>query len=349
MRTAFFSRRTTAPFSRSGVRMLATVLILVTMRSTAPGQNPNLGTAGAQFLKIPAGARAAAMAGAYVAHASDATALFWNPAGIVHIAANDLSVSHTQWWASITLNHAAFVHTIEHVGTFGASVAVLTMDKMEVTTELQPNGTGEFFDAQDLMIGVSYAKRLTEDFSFGVTAKYVNQRIWNESATGFAFDVGTQYRIGVRDLTIAMSMTNFGADMKYSGRDLRFKFDKDPTLTYNRLAPTELAAEDYPLPLHFQVGLAMTAFDTEEMQFLVAVDVTHPNDNDERLNIGGEVRLFEHVALRGGYRFGYDIERATLGAGVEAPLGDARLRFDYAYTTYQLLPNVHRVSVGMQF
>jgi len=121
---------------------------------------------------------------------------------------------------------------------------------MEVTTELQPNGTGEFFDAQDLMIGVSYARRLTEGFSFGVTAKYVNQRIWNESATGFAFDVGTQYRIGFRDLTLAMSMTNFGADMKYNGRDLRFKFDKDSTLTYNRLAPSKLAAEDYPLPLH---------------------------------------------------------------------------------------------------
>ncbi|MER3523186.1 MAG: hypothetical protein C4326_03765 [Ignavibacteria bacterium] len=67
------------------------------MWGVARAQNPNLGTAGAQFLKIPVGARAAAMAGAYVAQANDATALFWNPAGIVHIAANDLSVSHTQW------------------------------------------------------------------------------------------------------------------------------------------------------------------------------------------------------------------------------------------------------------
>ncbi|MER3523184.1 MAG: hypothetical protein C4326_03755 [Ignavibacteria bacterium] len=93
----------------------------------------------------------------------------------------------------------------------------------------------------------------------------------------------------------------------------------------------------------------MTPFDTEDMRFLVAVDVTHPNDNDERLNLGGELRLFERVAVRGGYRFGYDIERATLGAGIEAPLGDVALRFDYAYTTYQLLPNVHRISLGMVF
>lgn len=312
-------------------------------------QNPNLGTAGAQFLKIPVGARASAMAGAYVALANDVTALFWNPSGIVHVASNDLSFSHTAWWTGISLNHAAFAHTIENVGTFGVSVSVLTMDKMEVTTELQPDGTGEFFDAQDLMLGVSYARRLTEDFSLGVTAKYVNQRIWNESATGFAFDVGTQYRIGFRDLTIAMSMSNFGADMKYSGRDLRFKYDRNAEVTYNRLAPAELAAEDYPLPLHFQVGLAMTTFATDDARFILAVDVTHPNDNNERVNLGGELQLLDYVALRGGYRFGYDIERATFGAGVVAPLGDIILRFDYAYTTYQLLPNVSRFSFGMEF
>lgn len=312
-------------------------------------QNPNLGTAGAQFLKIPAGARAVAMGGAYVALANDATALFWNPAGAVNIPSNDLSFSHTAWWTGITLNHAALVHTIEDIGTFGVSVAILTMDKMEVTTELLPDGTGEFFDAQDLMLGLSYARRLTEDFSFGVTAKYVNQRIWNETATGFAFDVGTQYLIGFRDLTIAMSMSNFGGDMKYSGRDLRFKADKEPALAYNRLTPSELAAEDYPLPLHFQVGLAMTAFSTDNMQARLGVDVTHPNDNNERVNIGAEIIVMDHVALRGGYRFGYDTDRATLGAGVIAPLGDVNLRFDYAYTTYQLLPNIHRFTVGMTF
>jgi hypothetical protein len=331
------------------VLALVTIVILANTGQHLVAQNPNLGTAGAQFLKIPVGGRATALAGAYVALADDATALFWNPAGAVYVLSNDLDFSHTEWWTGITLNHAAFAHTVEDLGTFGVSVSVVSMDRMEVTTELQPDGTGEFFDAQDLMIGASYARRLTEDFSFGLTAKYVNQRIWNETATGFAFDVGTQYRVGVRDLTIAMSMNNFGGDMRYSGGDLRLKYDRDPQLSYNRLAPSELAAEDYPLPLHFQVGIAMTAFTTDEVRFLVAVDVTHPNDNDERLNLGGEVLLIDRIALRGGYRFGYDIERATVGAGVSVPLGDTELSFDYAYTTYQLLPNVNRFSIGMEF
>ena len=59
------------------------------------GQNPNLGTAGAQFLKIPVGARESAMAGAVIANTSDATSLFWNPAGITGVKTNDLGFSHT--------------------------------------------------------------------------------------------------------------------------------------------------------------------------------------------------------------------------------------------------------------
>lgn len=332
------------------MRSILIVLILsMGLSANLFAQNPNLGTAGGQFLKIPVGARAAAMAGAYIAIANDATALFWNPAGITQVQSNDLDFSNTSWWATVNLNHAAIVHTMEDIGTFGVSFSVLTMDKMEVTTELQPNGTGEYFDSQDLMVGLTYARKLTEDFSFGVTTKYISQRIWNETATGFAFDVGTQYRIGFRDLTIAMSMTNFGSDMKYNGRDLRIKYDQNSQVTYNRLSPSDLATEDYSLPLHFQVGLAMTAFSTDDMRMLVAVDVTHPNDNDEHVNLGGEVQAFERAYLRGGYRFGYDTERATFGAGVSAPLGDLIVRFDYAYAMYDLLPNVNRFSFGVVF
>jgi hypothetical protein len=330
-------------------RVTVALAVLACAAAFAPGQNPNLGTSGAQFLQIPVGAKPAAMGGAYTAQANDAAALFWNPAGIVHVSENELMFGHTQWWATIRLNHAAYVHTMEDVGSFGVSLTSLTMDRMEVTTELMPEGTGSFFDAQDLMIGVSFARRLTEDFSAGLTAKYVSQRIWNESAGGFAFDVGTQYRIGFKDLTIAMSMTNFGTDLRYDGLDLNRRYDENTGQANNRLTPARLAAEDYPLPLHFQVGLSMTVLTTDEFALVAATDVTHPNDNDERVNVGGEVRFMDYLFLRGGYRFGYDTESTTFGAGVSAPVGDSRILFDYAYAVYDLLPNIHRFSLGVKF
>lgn len=327
--------------------LLAAAILIPAMFAWA--QNPNLGTAGAQFLQIPVGARAAGMAGAYTAQAGDASAPFWNPAGIVQVARNEVFFAHTEWWASIRLSHAAVVHSMEDVGSFGASLTILSMDRMEITTELEPEGTGQFFDAQDMMLGLSFARRLTDDFSAGVTVKYIGQRIWNETAGGFAFDVGTQYRIGFQDLTIAMSMTNFGSDLRYDGIDLNRRYDERPGQLNNRLTPARLASEDYPLPLHFQVGLSMTVVTLDEASLLLAADVTHPNDNDERLNAGMEVRFQEYLALRGGYRFGYDTEGLTVGAGVAMPLGDSRLLFDYAYAVHDLLPDIHRVSLGMRF
>jgi hypothetical protein len=317
--------------------------------ATVRAQNPNLGTSGAQFLKIPVGARAAAMGGAFMGAAGDASALFWNPAGIVQLRGGEVFAAHTPWWASTRLSNAAAAYTIEGVGSFGLSLSLLTMDKMEVTTEVSPEGTGESFDAQDLMIGLSFARRLTEDFSVGVTAKYVSQRIWNETASGIAFDVGTQYRVGFRDLTLAMSMTNFGPDMRYNGRDLAVKFNPSSLNAENRLIPAELSAEDFPLPLGFQVGISMTALEFDGVALLLAIDATHPNDNKERINTGAELTVLERLFLRGGYRFGYDTERATMGAGVAVPVGTSVIRFDYGYATYDLLPNISRFSLSMSF
>lgn len=330
------------------IRIGCIALGLLACQSAFAG-NPNIGTAGAQFLQIPVGARATAMGGAVVGHISDPTSLFWNPAGIVGVPSGSLFAGYTSWWATIGLSHAAFVYSVADVGSFGVSATMLGMDPMDVTTELLPDGTGETFEAKDLMVGLSYARRLTDDFSVGVTAKYVYQQIWRESASGIAFDVGTQYRIGVGDLTLAMAMTNFGADMQMDGQDLEIKYDASGDAPNNRLSPAKLESEEYPLPLHFQVGLSMTVVDLEEVGVLLAVDVTHPNDNRERVNLGTEVRVLQYLFLRGGYRINYDIESGTMGAGVRVPVGDLRVNFDYAYAIYDMLPSIHRISLGVDF
>jgi hypothetical protein len=329
------------------ILLVAGLILSITAHLFA--ENPNIGTAGAQFLKIPVGPRATAMGGAFVSNADDASALFWNPAGIAQVKNNELVASYTSLWAGINLSHAGLVISTENLGSFGFSMSMLTMGDMDVTTELQPEGTGQKFDAQDLMLGVSYARHLTEDFAVGVTMKFVNQRIWNETASGIAFDVGTQYRIGIEDLAIGMSMSNFGPDMQYDGRDLSVQFDGSTQLPENRLTPAQLAAEDYPLPLYFQVGVSMTVVNAENVKLHIAADAAHPSDNKERVNVGTELTLLGSLFLRGGYRFGYDTERATFGAGVLAPLGGATVTFDYAYAVYDLLPDVNRFSVGIRF
>ena len=330
-------------------RVFLLPLMIVLCHVSVKAQNPNIGTAGAQFLKIPVGPRATAMAGAFVSNGDDASSIFWNPAGIVGVKSGSLFVAHADWWATVKLDHAAFVQSLEDIGSFGLSVTVLSMDDMEITTEDSPEGTGQIFGAQDLMIGASFARKLTDDFSVGITAKYVQQRIWHESASGVAFDVGTQYRVGFRDLAIGMCMSNFGGNMTYAGSDLTVNYTVDPNNATVRLAPASLAPDEYPLPLVFQVGISMSPYTSENFSVLLAADVAHPSDNQERVNVGTEISILGQFFLRGGYRFGYDVERGTLGAGVAIPMGGISITADYAYAMYDLLPNISRFSVGMTF
>lgn len=329
--------------------LLGCVVAVLVCTGALQAQNPNLGTSGAQFLKIAVGARAAALGGAFTSYGDDASALFWNPAGIVGVKNGALTASHAEWWAGSRLSHAAYVQSFGEVGSFGISFTLMSMDKTEVTTEDQPDGTGQYFDAQDLMLGLSYARKLTDDFCIGITGKYVGQRIWNETATGFAVDVGTQYHIGFRDLRLGMSVTNFGGDLTFGGRDLGVDYDGNSSIATERLLPAQLTPEQYPLPLHFQVGVSMSPYISDDFAVLLATDVIHPNDNDELVCAGVEVTLMQRFFLRGGYRFGDDTARWSGGVGAVATTGTFDVSFDYAYVNYVLLPSVHRFSVGVAF
>ncbi|HEX9251388.1 MAG TPA: PorV/PorQ family protein [Ignavibacteriaceae bacterium] len=312
-------------------------------------QNPNLGTSGAQFLQLPVGARSEAMGGAIVGLADDASAIFWNPAGIVKVNNVQAHFSYMNWFDLFNFNAASLVYNAGDIGTFGASMVLFTTDDMEITTEEQPNGTGRYFDAGDVALGITYAKYLTDRFSVGLSVKYINQTIWNETASGVAFDIGTQYRLDFQNLTIAMSMTNFGADMRFDGPDLNFTYRQDEDYPQSRLVPSRLLTQDYPLPLNFQVGIGFDVFEYDFVKMIGAIDVTHPNDNAERAHFGTEFSFFDRFFLRAGYKYNYDDQDFTFGAGANVPLGSSAVYFDYAYSLYDILPSVHRISVNLSF
>jgi hypothetical protein len=327
--------------------LITAFFILLTQISMA--QNPNLGASGAQFLQIPVGARAEAMGGAVIGLSDDASSVFWNPAGIAKIENFQAFFSYMNWFNMFDLNAASIVYNAGDAGSFAASMVVFTTGKMEITTETQPNGTGRFFDAGDLALGISYARHLTDRFNVGATVKYVHQRIWNETSSGVAFDIGTQYLLDFQNLTIAMSMTNFGSDLKFDGPDLDFTYRKDDNFPISRLTPGRLITDEYPLPLNFQVGLGFDVFRTDFVKIRGAVDVTHPNDNRERAQFGTEFSFFDRLFLRGGYKLNYDDQLFALGAGVNLLWSGTAVSFDYAYSIFDILPDVHRISLGLSF
>jgi hypothetical protein len=331
------------------MKKLLIMVLAILGFGTVYAQSPNLGTSGAQFLQLPVGARSEAMGGAIVGLTDDASALFWNPAGIVKVNNVQAHFSYMNWFDLFDFNAAALVYNAGDLGVFGANAISFTTDKMEITTEAEPNGTGRFFDAGDIALGVSYAKYLSDRFSVGLSVKYINQRIWNETASGIAFDIGTQYRLDFQNLTIAMCMTNFGADMKFDGPDLDFIYRKDDNYPLSRLIPSRLSTEEYSLPLNFQVGIGFDVFEYDFVKMKGAIDVTHPNDNAERAHFGTEFSFFDRFFVRAGYKYNYDDQDFTFGAGANVPLGSTAVYFDYAFSLYDILPSVHRISVNLSF
>lgn len=329
--------------------LLSISLMILFLINSFYAQNPNLGTAGAQFLQLPIGARAESMGGAIIALTDDPSSIFWNPAGLVKINNFGAHFSYMNWFDLFDFNAASLVYNSGDAGTFGASMIVFSTNKMEITTEKEPNGTGRYFDAVDISLGLSYSKYLTDRFNVGITVKYVNQRIWNEDASGLAFDIGTQYKLDFQNLTIAMAMTNFGADMRFDGPDLDFIYRKDNNFPLSRLIPSRLITEDFPLPLNFQVGIGFDIVEFEFVKIIGAIDVTHPNDNKERAHVGTELSFFDRFFIRGGYKYNYDDQDFTFGAGANVIFGSNSINFDYSYSLFNILPNVHRFSLNIYF
>src|SRR3972149_9786649 len=195
-----------ASATRNGVvnmrRSIVLVLgLLIVFGSAANGQGvTKVGTTSASFLAIDVGPRGTGMGSAYVSVANDATAMYWNPAGIAKLANFQAMFSSTRWIADLSFNYAGAVLPLSDFGNIGVNATFLTIDEIERTTIVQPDGTGEFFDAASYAIGLSYARKLSEQFSIGFNAKYINERLYHSNATGFAFDVGAQFDTRLKGL-----------------------------------------------------------------------------------------------------------------------------------------------------
>jgi hypothetical protein len=312
------------------------------------------GTTAASFLEIGVGARAIGMGGAFVATASDASAIYWNPGGLARLQRPEVLFVHTQWLAGMSFDFAGVVIPLGSFGVIGGSVTALSMDELRVRTVERPQGTGEFFDAGDLALTTSYALALTDRFSIGFNAKYIRQSIWKESAEAFAVDFGTLFDTGFKGLRIGAALTNFGTEMRMMGDDMLVFYDPDPNkLGNNDQIIAELKADSWPLPLTFQGGLAMEIPHGNSSALTVAVEATHPSDNTESIHMGVEYNFRNSFFLRGGYRdlFLRDGEATfTLGAGLYLNLvGNTRVKLDYAYADFGRLENVQRFSFAVVF
>ncbi len=287
-----------------------------------------VGTFDGQFLKIGVGARAAGMGGAFVAVADDATALYWNAAGIARVDPDksEFSFNHAIWPADLQFTQAGYVfHVKRFPGAFGVSARSLRMNPMEETTAFQPNGTGQTFDAGMMTFGLSYARSFTDKFSAGGTINFIHEGLAEFSQQTYAVDLGTLYDVGALGMRIGMAISNIGSQVTFIQREAR-------------------------IPGIFRVGTSMNLLQTGDQRLLGSFEFSHPPDNSERVNVGAEYSFQKYLFVRGGYNMNYDAEGLAGGLGFHIPVSVAgQADVDYAFTDMKDLGAAHRISIKFLF
>ena len=316
------------------------------------------GQAAMPFLQLGAGARLMAMGDAGLAITGDASALFYNPAGLAYIEGRSLMLGNMNWLLDTQIQSGAFAMRVGQIGVFGVSAMFynygdpVKATQIDAGSEFGYSDIGEFTPSE-FVIGLGYARQISSQFALGGQVKLAHQDLlggdiksriaykmpdgtWKQEDheakwTSLVFDFGTVYNTGFRDLTLAMSFRNFGGEVKYE-RDA------------------------YDIPLTFRFGVTASMFkllnkQSEDMDLLLNVDYLHPRDWSERMNVGLEYNLNKMFYLRGGYKINYTSEGLCLGGGFNLNLPMGGVRIDYAYkdTKDTLFDAVHVYTLCINF
>lgn len=357
------------------MRKIILIIIGAMLVSSSFAQFSKIGTAGVQFLKIGVEPRGVGMAGAFSALCDDVTGLYWNPAAIALVERPGLVVSDVEWFADIRNNFLGYVLPRGEAGIFGLSITALTMASEDVNTEALPDGSGFSWNASDIAIGLSYARMFLPEFSFGLTAKLIQERIWDITGTSVAFDFGAfLYPKIFGSLRAAFVVKNFGSDMVYRGGELSTALLPSDYPPGTGPIDVELEGSSVPLPLQLKLGLAYDFLALEKNRLTAALELTHPNDGAEKIHLGLEYELLKTLALRVGYvydsdkrgygfsadslgnavetaeaGFGAALEGPSFGIGITRPIGKTTYLVNYAGEYKKWLGLQHRVSLGLYF
>lgn len=311
------------------------------------------GTTIGQFLLIEPSAKISAMGNAGVTQFSEAMAAYYNPAALGHMTGSGAQFTHNTWFAGITLDYFAVAVRFTDVSSLSLSISSLNSGEIAVRTVEQPLGTGEQYTVSDYSIGIGYGQKITDRFSAGIQLSYVQETIWHTNMSVFAFNFGTLYQISDDGLQLGASLSNFGMRGRFNGRDLRIRYDLDPTRSGdNSSLPAELITEEFSLPVIFRVGFGIPLKVNESNRFHFSIDAFHPSDNSESISLGGEYTFLNTFALRAGYQhlFQQDSEVGlTLGGGIEWDIANYVIHIDYSWNQHQRLGDTQRMTVGMEF
>ncbi len=262
------------------------LIVSVVLCSLVFGQGTRMGTASSSQLLIPQGARYLSGGGA-ASNAVGLDAAFWNPAGIA-ISQNRVNAiaSRRNYIADIDINFLGFSVDFGRLGSMALTARTFAVGEIPVTTIFYPDGTGQEFTPNFVVVGASYSKRVSNNTSVGVTANVVQESFGRVSANGLAFDIGVQHAslMNIDGLNVGVVIKNFGNPLRYEGAGLYVKAAADGSNRPQDYYVTDAA--EFDLPFIMDIGLSYSVaganlgmtftsnyFATDETKFMASYNL----------------------------------------------------------------------------
>lgn len=289
------------------------ILGATTLQSQGDAGRENIFTVGG------VGARAIGLGNAYVAMPSDATAIYWNPAGMEYVQKKSLTLFYTNLLAGAQYSFLGYVHPTLNFGTIGVGTIRVGTGGIKVKDE--DNFGDEITDYYESQFLVSYAKQLPFNLSAGISLKLHYFSLWEKTDSGFGADIGLLYRpnfssVILQQLSIGMNLHN---------------------ILQPRLNPGE-ATDVHPYSLKFGIAKPFS-FSGGGNQVVFYLDFEQGGANSPfRYHSGTEYIFQDHAMLR----LGVNNSQIAFGAGVNYSM----FQLDYSYGKFadHELNASHRVS-----
>ena len=304
-------------------------------------------TCAANWLKLDTGTRAIGMGGAYTAVANGISGVPYNPASIAFTDDQEAFLSQTQYVADITYSVLGYSRNLSGSDFIGLHIFSLDSGPMDVTTEDEPDGTGQDFKMTGVCIRGTYARRLTDRLRVGFTGKFIREDIYTTYMQTFAFDIGSNFNTGIYGFILGMSVTNLGPEVKFGGEGLEVDIEDD---TFAKIT------ESFPLPMTFRLGLSNEVVGpnsefakNKNHKVIISMDGINAKDYVLYAAVGLEYSWKDIAYVRAGNRLGHDTAKWSLGGGFNIDGKVFSVGLDYAYVNYSILNYTHQFGLNFKF
>lgn len=344
------------------------------------------------FLNISPDSRSGAMGEAGVAISPDVNANYWNPSKLAFLdtASNAVSLSYSPWLRhlvpDVSLSYLSFAHKLDSRNTLGASLRYFNLGSIQLVDANQ-NEQGTYRPSE-FSFDVSFARKFGDDFSLGLTARYIHS---NLSSQSFASGTSQQTKAG-NAFAADISMYHISAVEQF-GKDANFSYGVNISNIGTKMSYTDVGPS-YFLPANLRLGIANTLNIDDLNQLTFAFDInkllvpTPPirdvNGNiikgkDDNVSVpagifgsftdapGGFSEEFKEITFSPGFEYVYDQQFAiragyfyenpnkggrqylTLGLGLKYDI----YRFDFSYLAATQaaspLANTLRFTLALNF